>query len=214
MQVTRMAVQLPLGVCRTAISLLQAGRGQPAPLPDARRGQPPSNARPAASPLRSVCLRAASANWLTSQPPSASATNTIRPVSPGNTPSPSRRKSTRCPRRLWPSGSRTAGRRAGRNAQHPRRDVLRGSGQPRPAGNVYLRYLVGSVACRRTGRTSLTSVSCPTTSFCTAVDSTGQALFDNASTWSAATAIDGSRQLNGVSCTSTSFCIAVDASGN
>ena len=65
---------------------------------------------------------------------------------------------------------------------------------------------------------SLTSVSCPTVSFCAAVDNSGQVLTYNGSTWSAPTIVGtvaGSSPvtlvpLTSVSCASPSFCVAVD----
>ncbi len=60
---------------------------------------------------------------------------------------------------------------------------------------------------------ALYSVSCPTISFCAAVDKSGRVLTYNGSSWSAASTI-GSVRINSVSCPSTSFCEAVDNSGN
>ena len=67
---------------------------------------------------------------------------------------------------------------------------------------------------------SLNSVSCPTVTFCAAVDSTGQAIEYNGSTWagpqnleSVSSSLFGGPSLTGVSCTSASFCIAVDTTG-
>jgi RHS repeat-associated protein len=60
---------------------------------------------------------------------------------------------------------------------------------------------------------SLQSVSCPTTSFCTAVDSAGDVLTSTATTWSAPSDIDGSYALEAVSCASSSSCVAVDDNG-
>jgi len=58
-------------------------------------------------------------------------------------------------------------------------------------------------------------VSCPSTSFCVAVDEKGNALTYNGSAWSAPSAIDGSNgNLSSVSCASASFCVAVDVAGN
>ena len=60
----------------------------------------------------------------------------------------------------------------------------------------------------------LTSVSCPSASFCVAVDNAGNALTYNGSSWSSPSNIDGSSSINSVSCPSASFCIAVDNAGN
>ncbi len=71
---------------------------------------------------------------------------------------------------------------------------------------------------------ALTSVSCPSTGFCVAVDNgqngtanEGDAYTWDGTSWSAPSPIDtqngGGSQLNGVSCTSTSFCVAVGNAG-
>jgi hypothetical protein len=62
----------------------------------------------------------------------------------------------------------------------------------------------------------LSSVSCPTTSFCEAVDLNGNVLTYNGSSWSSPAEIDpGTGQtLTSVSCPTTSFCAAVDLMGN
>jgi hypothetical protein len=60
----------------------------------------------------------------------------------------------------------------------------------------------------------LVSVSCPSGSFCAAVDSAGNAVTFNGSGWSAPTGIDGAVALSSVSCPSMSFCVAVDSAGN
>jgi len=59
-----------------------------------------------------------------------------------------------------------------------------------------------------------TGLSCPTTSFCVAVDGTGHVATYNGSTWSSVSDIDGSNELWAVSCTSSSFCVAVDTTGH
>ena len=62
--------------------------------------------------------------------------------------------------------------------------------------------------------TSFTGVSCPTTTFCTAVDELGQALQWNGQAWSAPAAVDPlGAPLTGVSCPTTTFCVAVDKHG-
>jgi len=59
----------------------------------------------------------------------------------------------------------------------------------------------------------LGSVSCPTTSFCAAVDAYGYAVLYSGSGWSTPSDIDGSSSIAAVSCTSSSFCMAVDGHG-
>ncbi len=60
---------------------------------------------------------------------------------------------------------------------------------------------------------SLESVSCPTASFCVAVDDAGNALTYDGSSWSSPEAIDASSSLSSVSCPTASFCAAVDQVG-
>jgi RHS repeat-associated protein len=64
------------------------------------------------------------------------------------------------------------------------------------------------------GDHSLLSVSCPTTTFCMAVDLEGGAVEYNGSTWTTFPSIDGSNGLESVSCPTTTFCMAVDDAGN
>ncbi|MDA8067055.1 MAG: DUF4232 domain-containing protein [Actinomycetota bacterium] len=59
---------------------------------------------------------------------------------------------------------------------------------------------------------ALNSVSCPSASFCAAVDGAGGALTYNGSTWSTPAAVD-TTSLVAVSCPSASFCAAVDGAG-
>ena len=58
------------------------------------------------------------------------------------------------------------------------------------------------------------SVSCPSASFCVAVDNNGNAIKYNGSPWSAVSDIDTVQNVSSVSCPSASFCVAVDDSGN
>ena len=58
------------------------------------------------------------------------------------------------------------------------------------------------------------SVSCPSTSFCVAVDNDGNAVTYNGSSWGAPTGIDSDVSLTSVSCPSTSFCLALARDGN
>jgi hypothetical protein len=60
----------------------------------------------------------------------------------------------------------------------------------------------------------MTSVSCPTTTLCRAVDSLGRVFGWNGSTWSAGTLIDNGHALTSISCPSVSYCVAVDRAGN
>ena len=57
------------------------------------------------------------------------------------------------------------------------------------------------------------SESCPTSSWCMAVDSNGDALLWNGSIWTETTLVDGTRPLESVSCPTTAFCAAVDNHG-
>ncbi len=63
------------------------------------------------------------------------------------------------------------------------------------------------------GSGSIKSVSCPTSTFCMAVDNYGDALTYNDPTWSIPTSIDGNPYLASVSCPTTTFCMAVDNGG-
>jgi hypothetical protein len=58
------------------------------------------------------------------------------------------------------------------------------------------------------------SVSCPSASFCVAVDVNGNTVTFNGSSWSAPASIDGTNVLSSVSCPSAAFCAAVDVNGN
>jgi hypothetical protein len=60
----------------------------------------------------------------------------------------------------------------------------------------------------------LVSVSCPSGSFCAAVDSAGNAVTFNGTSWSVPLTIDAATTLSSVSCPSASSCVAVDRSGN
>lgn len=61
---------------------------------------------------------------------------------------------------------------------------------------------------------SATSVSCPSSLFCVAVDETGDALTYNGSSGTAPAPIYSAEGLASVSCPSASFCAAVDSRGN
>jgi hypothetical protein len=60
----------------------------------------------------------------------------------------------------------------------------------------------------------LTSVSCPTSSFCAAVDNQGHASAWNGSSWSAAATADSGADMQAVSCQSASSCFAVSVTGS
>ncbi len=60
----------------------------------------------------------------------------------------------------------------------------------------------------------ITSVSCPTASFCMAVDADGNALSFDGSSWSAPVSVDPGGNLNAVSCPTASFCMALDQGGD
>jgi RHS repeat-associated protein len=61
---------------------------------------------------------------------------------------------------------------------------------------------------------SISSVSCPTSSFCAAVDTSGYATTFNGTTWTTPSHIDGTHALQSVSCVSSSSCKTVDNAGN
>ncbi len=59
----------------------------------------------------------------------------------------------------------------------------------------------------------MSSVSCTSSSFCMAVDTSGHVVKYNGTSWSAPSDIDGTASIESVSCTSSSFCMAVDSFG-
>jgi hypothetical protein len=59
----------------------------------------------------------------------------------------------------------------------------------------------------------LTGVSCPTPTFCRAVDSVGRVFGYDGTSWAAGTVIDSGHALTSVSCPTTTYCVAVDRSG-
>src|ERR1035437_3693534 len=61
---------------------------------------------------------------------------------------------------------------------------------------------------------SVEAVSCPSSSFCLAVDSAGNAMTFNGLSWSPPVSIDAGNYLSAVSCSSSSFCVAGDEAGN
>ncbi|MHB8450598.1 MAG: fibronectin type III domain-containing protein [Mycobacteriales bacterium] len=60
---------------------------------------------------------------------------------------------------------------------------------------------------------SLDAISCPSSTFCVAVDAAGDALTFNGTRWTAPAEIVA-QQLTSVSCASATFCVAVDANGD
>lgn len=66
------------------------------------------------------------------------------------------------------------------------------------------------------GTNKLTGVSCPTTSFCAAIDNAGNILTSTkpleATAWMSA-AVASATELTGISCPTASFCVAVDSTG-
>lgn len=92
-----------------------------------------------------------------------------------------------------------------------------GAGQP---GNdaVINKVLSGTKAgdwnSTNISNTIFTSVSCPSTSFCIAVDADGNAYRYNGTQWSSAKHIDKTGyELTTISCPNSSFCMAVDEAG-
>jgi hypothetical protein len=57
-------------------------------------------------------------------------------------------------------------------------------------------------------------VSCPSASFCAAVDYGPNVVTFNGTSWSKPSAIDPGTHLQAVSCASASFCVAIDRKGN
>jgi hypothetical protein len=65
-----------------------------------------------------------------------------------------------------------------------------------------------------TDASGLTGVSCPTTTFCRAVDSIGRVFGFDGTTWSKGTLIDPGHALTSISCPTVTYCAAVDRGGN
>ena len=61
---------------------------------------------------------------------------------------------------------------------------------------------------------AITSVSCPTSSFCAAVDASGNAATFNGASWTAFSQVDSTNDITSVSCPTSGFCAAVDSVGN
>ena len=81
------------------------------------------------------------------------------------------------------------------------------------SGHV-LRYNGTSWSTPLTIASNLTSVSCPSTTFCAAVDFGGNSFLFNGITWTSPASVDGTNGLESISCPSSSFCMAVDDNGN
>jgi len=86
-------------------------------------------------------------------------------------------------------------------------------------GNASLYHGTAWSPAQKIDGLGLGSVSCPSASFCVAVDAAANALIYNGSGWSAPQLIDpavfnNANVVNSVSCASASFCVAVDAAGN
>jgi hypothetical protein len=64
-----------------------------------------------------------------------------------------------------------------------------------------------------TDASGLTGVSCPTPTFCRAVDSIGRVFGFNGSTWSKGTLVDNGHALTSISCPTVTYCVAVDRAG-
>jgi len=81
-------------------------------------------------------------------------------------------------------------------------------------GGSPLNKPIVAMAAAPSSATSVTSnnlvqVSCPTTTWCTAVDQNGNAFTYSNGSWSAATHVSGAIEFDGVSCATTTFCMAV-----
>jgi hypothetical protein len=59
----------------------------------------------------------------------------------------------------------------------------------------------------------LIGVSCPTASFCVAVDTNGESFIYSGTTWTGPVPVNLGDALNEISCPATNFCMAVDSSG-
>jgi hypothetical protein len=60
----------------------------------------------------------------------------------------------------------------------------------------------------------MTGVSCPTTTFCVAIDAGGHEYTYNGTSWTAPATIDSTGEPQAISCTATRFCLMGDLSGN
>jgi len=81
------------------------------------------------------------------------------------------------------------------------------------AGTTYPGY-AWSAASSIDSAGAITAVTCPSTSFCIAVDDTGHDLKYNGTTWFGPVTIDGTNDITAVSCYSSTECMAVDDTGH
>ena len=96
------------------------------------------------------------------------------------------------------------------------RALFRSLQQPAKPWDMETAYRVASEPSSRARPTratapGLASVSCASSSFCTAVDFNGRALTYDGSVWSAPALVGGAQGLRSVSCASSSFCAALDS---
>ena len=84
-----------------------------------------------------------------------------------------------------------------------------GKGYDRVTGLGSPNYLLWSPAQRIDKISGLTSVSCPTSSFCKAADGDGNVYTYSGGSWSAAKPVAGGDDLVSISCPTTSFCAAI-----
>ena len=90
----------------------------------------------------------------------------------------------------------------------PDGELLRRGGRRRQCPHLRRQLVVVTRQHRQSGE--LDSVSCPTASFCAAVDESGYALTYDGSSWSKPVSIEPSGAPGAVSCPTASFCAAVD----
>src|ERR1700683_2343991 len=73
---------------------------------------------------------------------------------------------------------------------------------------------LGWAAPKHVSTCGLNAVSCPSASFCVAVDNMGYVMTYNGTSWSAPADIDGTRPMRALSCVSSSFCVTGDSMGD
>ena len=86
-----------------------------------------------------------------------------------------------------------------------------GSGGPTAAGGTWSAVVHPEPSGLPAGGSSIYGVSCPTPSFCAAVDESGAATFWDGSTWSKPAPASPDGTLNSVSCASATFCVALSS---
>ena len=89
--------------------------------------------------------------------------------------------------------------------------ALQGSAASAASSNAALTWSSSPALTSANG--GVNAVSCPTSTFCVAVDRSGEASRFNGSTWSTPEVIDGTASLTAISCPTTTFCVATDALG-